>query len=44
VLSAATTFHASVVVSTPEEAFALARDRIALQPDAEAWEIVSLLH
>jgi len=44
VLSTATTFHASVVVSTPEEAFALARDRIALQPDPGSWEIVSLLH
>ncbi|NUU19323.1 hypothetical protein HP550_18910 [Cellulomonas humilata] len=44
VLSTATTFHASVVVSTPEEAFALARDRIALQPEPWAWEIVSLLH
>ena len=43
VLSTATTFHASVVVSTPEEAFALARDRIALQPDPWSWEIVSLL-
>ena len=44
VLSTATTFHASGVVSTPEEAFALARDRIALQPDPRSWEIVSLLH
>ncbi|WP_421742874.1 hypothetical protein [Cellulomonas sp.] len=43
VLSTATTFHASGVVSTPEEAFALARDRIALQPDPGSWEIVSLL-
>lgn len=44
VLSSATTFHASVVVPTPEEAFALAREQIAAQPDPEAWEIVSLLH
>ena len=44
VLSSATTFHASVVVSTPEEAFALARERIAAQPDPESWEIISLLH
>ncbi|KQY46597.1 hypothetical protein [Cellulomonas sp. Root137] len=44
VLSTASTFHASVVVSTPEEAFALARDRIALQPDPGSWEIVNLLH
>ncbi|GEK22031.1 hypothetical protein [Cellulomonas xylanilytica] len=44
VLSSATTFHASVVVSTPEEAFALARERIAAQPDPDAWQIVSLLH
>ncbi|WP_315096265.1 hypothetical protein [uncultured Cellulomonas sp.] len=43
VLSSATTFHASVVVPTPEEAFALARARIAEQPDPERWEIVSLL-
>ena len=44
VLSSATTFHASVVVPTPEEAFALAREQIAAQPDPERWEIVSLLH
>ena len=44
VLSSATTFHASVVVPTPEEAFALAREQIAAQPDADAWQIVSLLH
>ena len=44
VLSAATTFHASVVVPTPEAAFALARERIAAQPDPESWEIISLLH
>ena len=43
VLSCATTFHASVVVPTREEAFALARARIAEQPDSESWEIVSLL-
>lgn len=44
VLSSATTFHASVVVPTPAEAFALARAQVAAQPDPEAWEIVSLLH
>jgi len=44
VLSTATTFHASVVVPTPDEAFALARERIAAQPDSEDWTIVSLLH
>ena len=44
VLSSATTFHASVVVPTREEAFTLAREQIAAQPDPEAWEIVSLLH
>lgn len=43
VLSTATTFHADVVVSTPEEAFALAREQVAAQPDSEAWQIVSLL-
>ena len=44
VLSSATTFHASTVVPTPEEAFALAREQIAAQPDSDDWEIVSLLH
>ena len=44
VLSGATPFHANVVVATPEEAFALARDQIADQRDPEAWQIVSLLH
>ena len=43
VLSSATTFDASVVVPTPQEAFALAHDRIAAQPDPESWEIISLL-
>ncbi|KQS98577.1 hypothetical protein [Cellulomonas sp. Leaf395] len=43
VLTTAATFHASVVVSTPEEAFALARDRIAAQPDPHGWQIISLL-
>jgi len=43
VLSTATTFHASELVSTPHEAFELARTRIAAQPDADAWQIVSLL-
>ena len=44
VLSSAATFHASVVVATPQEAFALAREQIAAQPDPDSWQIISLLH
>ena len=44
VLSSATTFHASVVVATPEEALALARERVEAQADPETYEIVSLLY
>ena len=43
VLSSATTIHVSAVVATPEEAFALARARIAAQDDPSSFEIVSLL-
>jgi len=44
VLSCAPELHASAVVATPAEAFALARERIDAQAHPESYEIVSLLY
>lgn len=44
VLSCAPELHASGVVATPAEAFALARERVEAQAQPETYEIVNLLY